>query len=269
MLKDVQSEIDVRGLAIDQVGVKGVRYPIVVLDKKNVKQHTVATINMYVNLPREFRGTHMSRFIEVLEAHRGEIAIGRIEAILIEMKSKLKAKDSFIEIEFPYFIEKKAPVTKAKSLMEYQCKFIGKHNSNIELLIELKIPVSTLCPCSKSISDRGAHNQRGIVKVTYESRELIWLEDIIHAVEGCASSELYTLLKRPDERYVTEYAYDHPTFVEDVVRNAATALSKFEGIDWFQVEAENFESIHNHNAYAMIYTHSSKKKDIAEPESTK
>ena len=252
MLHDTQNEKDQRGLSIDQVGVKKVTCPIVVLDKKNKKQSTIATINMYVNLPHDFRGTHMSRFIEVLENHRGQISLDTVENILIEMKKKLKAESSYIEIGFPYFIEKHAPVSRAKSLMEYHCKFIGEHNSKFEFLVQVDIPVTTLCPCSKAISTRGAHNQRGVVTLKVKTKKLIWIEDLVKIVEHCASSPLYMLLKRTDERFVTEHAYDHPAFVEDVVREVAVRLSQDRAIKWFSVEAENFESIHNHNAYAMI-----------------
>ena len=252
MLHDVQSQRDNRGVPIDQVGVKNVTYPITVLDKKNKKQTTIATFNMYVNLPHDFRGTHMSRFIEVLENHRGMISLHTIEDILVTMKKKLKAKSSYIEIEFPYFIEKHAPVSHAKSMMEYKCKFIGEHNAKFDLTIQLDIPVTTLCPCSKAISTRGAHNQRSVVTLTLKTKKLIWIEDLVRIVEHCASSQLYTLLKRPDERYVTEKAYDNPAFVEDIVRDVAVKLTKNKDIKWFSVEAENFESIHNHNAYAMI-----------------
>ena len=251
MLKDVQNELDERGLPINQVGVKGVRYPITVLDKKNKRQATVGSINMYVNLPHHFRGTHMSRFIEVLEKYREDMAISNLEKILVEMKTILKAKSSFIEIEFPYYIEKTAPVSKAKSLMEYWCKFIAEHNDHYKLTIQLKVPITTLCPCSKAISGHGAHNQRGIVTLTYHTHKLIWIEDIIQIIEKCGSGQLYTLIKRPDERYVTEQAYDHPAFVEDVVRNVALEIRKLKEIEWFRVEADNDESIHNHNAYAM------------------
>ncbi len=260
MLHDTQSEKDKRGVPIDQVGVKKVSYPITVLDKKNKKQSTIALFNMYVNLPHDFRGTHMSRFIEVLENHRGQISLHTIEDILVEMKKKLKAESSYIEIEFPYFIEKHAPVSHAKSLMEYRCKFIGEHNAKLDLMLQLDIPVTTLCPCSKAISTRGAHNQRGIVTLKVKMKKLIWIEDLVKIVEHCASSPLYTLLKRPDERFVTEYAYDHPAFVEDVVREVSVKLKKIKEIKWFSVEAENFESIHNHNAYALIQSANGRKE---------
>ena len=254
LLKDVQNEVDERGWEINQVGVKDVHYPITVLDKKNKQQATVATINAYVHLPHHFRGTHMSRFIEILEKYRDDMAVNKLETILVEMKKSLKAKSSFMEISFPYFIEKTAPVSKSKSLMEYKCKFIAEHNDHFSLTIELKVPITTLCPCSKAISSRGAHNQRGTVTLTYRTRKLIWIEDLIKAIEKCASSQLYTLIKRPDERYVTEEAYDHPAFVEDVVRNVAIVISDMKEIEWFKVECDNDESIHNHNAYAMIYS---------------
>ena len=278
MLKDVQNLKDKRGIAIDKVGIKNLHYPISVLDKTKSFQHTVADINMYVDLPHYFKGTHMSRFLEVLNEHRGEISIVNFPDILRKIKKVLNAGSASVEIEFPYFIEKAAPVSGKKSLMEYVCYYNGTIKNKVrndksekvsdlksdtfsagieeseESVIEIgvKVPINTLCPCSKEISKYGAHNQRGIVSVSLEFSKLIWFEDIIEDVESCASSPIYSLLKREDERFLTEHAYENPMFVEDVARCVAGILKKNKNIKWFKVEAENFESIHNHNAYAMI-----------------
>jgi len=251
-MKDVQRQTPEHPLYINKVGVKGLKYPIVVLDKARKYQHTVASLNIYVDLPREFKGTHMSRFIEVLNEYRQEIHIKKFEHILEEIKKSLGASSAHLEISFPYFIEKKAPVTGAAGLMEYRCKLIGTVGENKDFRVGVKVPVQTLCPCSKEISDNGAHNQRGIVSVVVRYNSFFWIEDLIAIVEECASSPVYPILKRPDEKYVTEYAYDHPMFVEDVVREVASRLDKRKEFSWYSVEAENFESIHNHNVYAYI-----------------
>ena len=251
-LKDTQAEPDYREIDIDKVGVKDIRYPIVVLDKKNKTQHTVASINLYVNLPRQFKGTHMSRFVEILNEHRREISNKNFEEILKAMKEKFGASTAHLEVEFPYFLEKAAPVSKAVGLMEYTCRYSGSLVSEMDLILEIAVPVTTLCPCSKEISERGAHNQRGIVKVAVRLGEFVWIEDIIETVEGSASSPVYSLLKRPDEKYLTELAYDNPMFVEDIVREVSINLDKISGVKWVRIEAENWESIHNHSAYAFI-----------------
>jgi len=251
-ISDIQSLKDHRNIEINKVGVKSIRYPITVLDKKNGTQHTIATINMYVNLPHHFKGTHMSRFIEILNRYRQGINITNISTIMNDMKKSLRAESAHMEIEFPYFIEKHAPVTKAKSLMEYTCKFWGSHNDRLDIIVGVEVPITTLCPCSKEISKKGAHNQRSMVTVKIRFKKIFWIEDLIKIVEQSASSEVYAILKRPDEKYVTEKAYDNPMFVEDVVRNVAGKLRKDQNINWFSVESENIESIHNHNAYAFI-----------------
>lgn len=249
---DVQNRRDNRNIDINKAGVKSIKYPITVLDKKNKTQHTIAIINMYVDLPYHFKGTHMSRFVEVLNRYRQGINIKNLSTILNEMKRKLNARSAHIEIEFPYFIEKTAPVSKAKSLMEYTCKLWGTLNDNIDICLGVEVPVTTLCPCSKEMSERGAHNQRGIVSVKVRFRKFFWIEDVIKIAEKSASSEVYSLLKRPDEKHVTEKAYDNPMFVEDIVRNVAKKLEENPEITWFSVESENIESIHNHSAYAMV-----------------
>ncbi len=251
-LVDIQNLPDNRNIRIKKVGVKNIRYPITVRDKKNGIQHTVASVNMYVDLPQHFKGTHMSRFVEILNTYRGDIAIRNFSRILDDMKKTLNAQSAHLEIEFPYFIEKEAPVTHARGLMEYICRFCGSSNETEDFYVGIVVPVTTLCPCSREISDRGAHNQRSIVTVNIRFKKFFWIEDIISLVEESASCDVYSILKRPDEKYVTEKAYDHPMFVEDIVREIASKLSRDDNITWFTVEAENFESIHNHNAYAFV-----------------
>jgi len=251
-MRDVQNEIDLRQIAIDKVGVKNLKYPIVLQDKANDKQHTIASINMYVNLPHHFRGTHMSRFIEILNKYRRGIDIHNMGNIMKEMKKRLNAESAHLEIEFSYFIEKQAPVSKSKSLMEYQCRLIGELSDRMKILLGVSVPILTVCPCSKEISDYGAHNQRGIITVLLKFKGFLWIEDVVELVETCASGSVYSLLKREDEKFITESSYDNPTFVEDVVRNVATKLNKIENILWYKIEVESFESIHNHDAYACV-----------------
>ncbi|MCS7280292.1 MAG: GTP cyclohydrolase FolE2 [Desulfobacterota bacterium] len=252
---DVQNMEDHRMVDIDKVGVKNIKYPIVVLDKKNGIQHTVATIDMYVNLPHNFKGTHMSRFVEILHENKNMINMKNLPGILKEMKKRLNAEKAHIEIRFPYFIKKQAPVSKTPGYLEYECAFIGSMNEADEMkefIVSVSVPINTLCPCSKEISNYGAHNQRGIVRVSVKFKKFFWIEDLINTIENCASSDIYSVLKREDEKYVTEKAYENPKFVEDVVRDIAIELSKDNNFTWFAIEAENLESIHNHNAYAFI-----------------
>ena len=251
---DVQKGPGVNQIDIDKVGVSDVCYPIEVLDKKNQKQCTVAQINMYVDLPHHFRGTHMSRFIEVLNQYRGEITVLNIGEILQEVASTLEAKCAHMELAFKYFIEKEAPVTKSPSLMGYDCRFIGSSSegNTDDFILEVKVPVMNLCPCSKEISQTAAHNQRSEVTVQIRFKDFVWIEDLIIRIEQSASSDLYALLKRPDEKFVAEHAYENPRFVEDIVRIIAKELMDDEKIIWFSVKSINFESIHNHNAYAFI-----------------
>jgi len=253
---DVQNQPDQRRIPIDKVGVKDIRYPIIVRDKAKDTQPTVASINMYVNLPEDFKGTHMSRFIEVLNHRHGRITINNFLGILDELKEELNAQLAHVEMEFPYFIEKPAPVSGEKSLMEYRCRYIGEVNHKRKIFhVGITVPVTTLCPCSREMSERGAHNQRGLVTVTLEFRDFFWIEDIIELIEDSASSPVFALLKREDEKFLTERAYDHPMFVEDLVREVTRRLKADENFTWFRVEAENFESIHNHSAYAMVEWH--------------
>lgn len=253
IMQDKQSERDHRQLRIDQVGVRGLRFPIQVLDKERVSQNTIATIGMYVDLPKEFKGTHMSRFLEVLNAHGNVIHVDCLAAILHAMQAKLKSETARLEMEFPYFMVKKAPVTGLEGMMDYTARFDATAcGPDIDFVLTVLVNVTTLCPCSKAISKHGAHNQRGTVKVALRSRRAVWIEDVIAMVEGSASSELYSLLKREDEKAVTERAYENPVFVEDLVRNVALRLNAHPEVTWYKVEAENQESIHNHNAYACI-----------------
>ena len=252
-IPDVQSSPDSRKLTIDKVGVKAIRHPMRIQERSGGVQHTIATFNMYVCLPHHFKGTHMSRFVEILEEHEREITLETFQVMLREMVERLEAEEGHIEMSFPYFIEKKAPVSGVRSLMDYEVIFMGEvKDKKQSFTMKVAVPVTSLCPCSKRISERGAHNQRSHVTVTARTSDFVWIEEIVDIVERQASSELYGLLKRPDEKYVTERAYDNPKFVEDMVRDVAAVLNLDERIDAYVVESENFESIHNHSAYALI-----------------
>lgn len=251
-LPDIQNLADERKIPIDKVGVKGLRYPISVKDRQKGLQHTVGLFDLFVNLPHDFKGTHMSRFIEVLNEFRGEISMEKFSDVLEKIKCKLNAKSAHMNVEFPYFIEKNAPITGTPGLMSYTCFMRGSLAERFDLIVGVEVPVTTVCPCSKEISEYGAHNQRGIVRVQLRFKKLFWIEEIIEVVESSVSSEIYSLLKRPDEKFVTERAYENPMFVEDVVRMALSRLVEKNNFPWYRIEAENFESIHNHSAYAMI-----------------
>lgn len=252
-LPDTQNQKDIREIPINKVGVKNLKYPIALKDKENEIQHTIATISMTVDLPMHFKGTHMSRFVEILQNEKREIHIDSVYNILAEMQKKLHANTAHMEMEFIYFREKKAPVSKKPSLIDYRVKFHAiMDKDKKDFMMTVIVPVTTLCPCSKNLSDYGAHNQRGEVTVALRFTDMVWIEDVINIIEKSASSELYTLLKREDEKFVTERAYENPVFVEDLVRNIVLGLKEFKNVIWYSVEAENFESIHNHNAYAMI-----------------
>jgi GTP cyclohydrolase I len=250
---DVQAMRDERRVPIQKVGVKGVRYPIILLDKEAGQQHTTATVNLFADLPHDFKGTHMSRFIEVFESHRSDLSMPRFLAMLGEIRRSLEAETAYADMRFPYFIEKKAPVSGQSAMMSYDCAYKGKvWEGGREFDVSVSVPVQTVCPCSKAISDYGAHNQRGVVTLTVALGPFFWIEDLAALVEGAASSGVYTLLKREDEKYLTEKAFDNPRFVEDVVREVYTEVDSRGIFPWFSVEAENFESIHNHSAYAYV-----------------
>ncbi len=252
-IADVQSSPDTRHIAINKVGIKDIRHPVRVADRSEGEQHTIANFNMYVSLPHNFKGTHMSRFVEILNRHEREIGVQSFKDMLAEMTQVLQAESGNIEMSFPYFIVKRAPVSGVASAMDYNVTFIGEiHRGVPHMNIKIVVPVTSLCPCSKQISDYGAHNQRSHVTVNVRTRGFVWIEELIEAVEKQASCELYGLLKRPDEKYVTERAYDNPKFVEDMVRDIAAAFNRDDRIAAYVVESENFESIHNHSAYALI-----------------
>ncbi len=252
-IADVQSSPDTRNIAIDKVGIKDIRHPIRIRDREGIEQHTVATFNMYVELPHHFKGTHMSRFVDILNSHEREISVASFKDMLREMGDRLDAETGYIEMNFPYFINKTAPASGVKSLMDYDVTLIGQIKDN-ELCTQTRVVVAatSLCPCSKKISEYGAHNQRSHVTITAKANSNLWIEELIDIAESEASSELYSLLKRTDEKVITERAYDNPKFVEDLVRDVAARLNEMDKIVAYTVEAENFESIHNHSAYAMI-----------------
>jgi len=252
-IADVQRSLDTRHIAIDKVGIKDIRHPVRVLDRSGTEQHTVATFNMYVYLPHDFKGTHMSRFVEILNRHEREISVSTFKVMLSEMTERLESEAGHIEMRFPFFINKKAPVSGVESLLDYEVTFIGEiRHGQPHMELRVTVPVTSLCPCSKEISDFGAHNQHSHVTVQVRMERFMWLEELIELIEREASCELYGLLKRPDEKFVTERAYNNPKFVEDIVRDVAKRLNADDRILAYRVEAENFESIHNHSAYAMI-----------------
>lgn len=252
-IADVQSSEDTRRIAINKVGIKDIRHPVVVKDRSDGEQHTIANFNMYVNLPHNFKGTHMSRFVQILNSHEKEISVESFKGMLAEMAERLEAEAGHIEMRFPYFVNKTAPISGVQSLLDYDVTLIGEiQNGDPTMYIKVVVPVTSLCPCSKEISERGAHNQRSHVTVQARTSGFVWIEEIIDMVEGQASCELYGLLKRPDEKHVTERAYDNPKFVEDMVRDVAVQFNNDERFTGYVVESENFESIHNHSAYALI-----------------
>jgi GTP cyclohydrolase IB len=251
-VEDVQGRVDTRRLRINRVGIKDIRHPVRVKDRAAGEQHTIATFNMYVSLPHNFKGTHMSRFVEILHSER-EISVESFRTMLETMTERLEADAGHIEMSFPFFVMKRAPVSGVESLMDYRASLIGERRGGQTVMwVKVVVPVTSLCPCSKGISDYGAHNQRSHVTISARLRHHIWIEELIEVAESEASCELYGILKRPDEKYVTERAYDNPKFVEDMVRDVATRLNADERIAAYIVESENFESIHNHSAYALI-----------------
>jgi len=251
-VEDVQARADTRRLPINRVGIKEISHPVRLRDRAAGEQHTIATFNMYVSLPHDFKGTHMSRFVEILHAER-EISVESFRGMLRTVTERLEADTGHIEMSFPFFVMKKAPVSGVESLMDYRAGLVGEYrHGHTELWVRVSVPVTSLCPCSKNISDYGAHNQRSHITITAKLRSHMWIEELIEIAESEASCELYGILKRPDEKYVTERAYDNPKFVEDMVRDVATRLNADPRVAAYVVESENFESIHNHSAYARI-----------------
>lgn len=252
-IADVQNSNDTRQLPINKVGIKDILHPVQIRDRSGGEQHTIANFSMFVNLPHNFKGTHMSRFVEILNQHEREISVKSFKEMLSEMTERLEAQTGHIEMRFPYFVNKSAPVSGVKSLLDYDVTFIGEaSNGKRQTIVKVVVPVTSLCPCSKEISDYGAHNQRSHVSLTVKTNKFVWIEELIDIVERQASCELYGLLKRPDEKLVTERAYDNPKFVEDMVRDIAHELNNEPRVTGYIVESENFESIHNHSAYALI-----------------
>ena len=252
-IPDVQSSADTRNIAINKVGIKAIRHPVIVADREGGVQHTIGTFDMFVHLPHNFKGTHMSRFVEILNSHEREISVRSFESIARAMVARLEAESGYLEMRFPFFMSKAAPISGVKSLLDYDVTFIGEIlKGEYHFTMKVLVPVTSLCPCSKKISERGAHNQRSHITITATTRADVWIEDLIDVAETQASCELYGLLKRPDEKFVTERAYDNPKFVEDLVRDVAAAVHRDDRITAYVIESENFESIHNHSAYALI-----------------
>ena len=252
-IEDVQGHPDTRRIRIDKVGIKDIRHPVRIADRDGGEQHTVATFNLYVDLPHNFKGTHMSRFVEILNRHEREISVQSFREMLTEVTERLEAEVGHVEMRFPYFMTKAAPISKVKSVLDYEVSFLGERKDGETCVwVKVVVPVTSLCPCSKQISDYGAHNQRSHITALVRTKCFVWIEELIEIIEAEASSELYGLLKRPDEKYVTERAYDNPKFVEDMVRDVAMRFNDDDRIRAYVVESENFESIHNHSAYALI-----------------
>lgn len=250
-MKDVQSEKDLRHIPLKHVGIKNLRWPIELMDKERGTQHSVAKVTLAVDLPHDLRGTHMSRFVECLRT-LGPVGLNEIENILDKLKEHLQAEKAFMQLEFPYFITKAAPVSGMTAPMDMDCVYKAEKGERFKLRITAVVPVQTLCPCSKEISDYGAHNQRAWAKMEIEANELVWLEELAAVADAAASAPVYGLLKRPDEKFVTERAYDNPRFVEDAVREIALRLEADKRITWYRAEVESVESIHNHNAFAVV-----------------
>ncbi|MGQ9708773.1 MAG: GTP cyclohydrolase FolE2 [bacterium] len=251
-MEDIRKRPVEPAVPIDKVGVKGLRYPVVLLDKAHNRQHTIASISMFVDLPKEQRGTFMGRFIEILNRYHREIDVHKLGTILKEMREKLGANSAHLEMEFPYFVEKQAPVSGARSQMDYRCWIKASLKEKFRLQLGVAVPVTTLCPCSKEMSGKGGHNQRAEIRAVVEYKGFLWLEDLINILEECGSSEVYSLLEREDERHLTAQAFDNPALVEDVVRKVAQRLDTDPQITGYEVEVESFESIHHHEAYAYI-----------------
>ncbi|MGH8251569.1 MAG: GTP cyclohydrolase FolE2 [Steroidobacteraceae bacterium] len=253
IIDDVQGRADTRRIPIDRVGIKDIYHPVRVKDRSGGEQHTIANFNMYVHLPHDFKGTHMSRFVEILNEHEREISVESFNEMLEQMTGRLDSGAGHLEMTFPYFVMKQAPVSGVQSLLDYRATLAGElEDGRIQTWLKVVVPVTSLCPCSKQISDYGAHNQRSHITISVRIAEHVWIEELIDIAEQEASCELYGILKRPDEKFVTERAYDNPKFVEDMVRDIAVRLNDDERIRAYVIESENFESIHNHSAYARI-----------------
>jgi len=252
VLPDVQGQSDARRIAIDKVGVKEIRFPITLRTPCGGTQDTVATINMYVSLPADRKGTHMSRFMEMLNEYTEGIRPDSVMDLCRKLRRRLDANDAHLEMEFPYFIRKVAPITQAAGLMDYTVRFQCASNGEDDFIMSVTAPATSLCPCSKEISEDGAHNQRCMITADVRFKGMLWIEDLVEILESVASCEVYPVLKRPDEKFVTEEAYRNPKFVEDIIRDLALAMNNDDRVTWYRIRSENFESIHAHNAYAEI-----------------
>lgn len=250
-MKDVQGEKDLRCVPLKHVGIKNLRWPITLKDREKGMQNSIANVALAVDLPHDMRGTHMSRFVECLQT-LGPVGLHELETILDTLKDRLQAEKAMLTLEFPYFLNKTAPVSGQKSLMDIDCKCIAEKAEEFQLRIYVAVPIQTLCPCSKEISSYGAHNQRAFARIEITSKELVWIEELADIADAGASAPVYGLLKRPDEKFVTEQAYDNPRFVEDAVREIALRLEADKRITWYRAEVESVESIHNHNAFAVV-----------------
>jgi GTP cyclohydrolase I len=252
-IADVQGALDSRCIAINKAGIKSIRHPVKIIDKGRRAQHVIATFDMHASLSHQLKGVHMSRFVEILNSSTRIISVKSFESLVSAVVRKLETESGGVEMTFPYFMSKTAPITGISSLMGYQVTFAGTiHEGAYHFVLKVVVPVTSLCPCSKQVSAYGAHNQRSHMSISVRPSSSIWIEDLIQMAENQASCEVYGLLKRTDEKYVTEKAYDNPKFAEDVVRDVAELLNRDVRVDAYVVESENFESIHNHSAYALI-----------------
>ncbi len=255
-MRDIQSGPPEVPIDLDRVGIKNFRLPLIVRDRERGRQHTVADVELSVDLPARFKGTHMSRFVEALSGFTGELDLVSFKNLLADVRNRLEAENAHLTLRFPYFLAKSSPATGARALMDYACQVSGEFvGGRFRQTLGVSVPVMTVCPCSLAISDQGAHSQRAVVSIRCRFSGFVWLEELIELAERAGSSPVYALLKREDEKFVTEHAFDNPAFVEDVARNVANALTRHPKVTWFRVEVESFESIHNHSAFADIEGH--------------
>ena len=260
-LQDTQNKVDVRNIPITRVGIKDIKYPFEISDRDGVPQSTIGNFTMSVGLPHNVKGTHMSRFVKILEDQDSSLSIKNFDSLVKNTTNILDSDSAYISVDFTYFKKKCAPVSRVESLLDYSINYTCEVKNNVvNKYLKVTVPVTSLCPCSKNISDYGAHNQRSHISAHIRTEKTVWIDDVIEMLEDQASCQIYGLLKRPDEKYVTEQAYDNPKFTEDIIRDVAVTLNKDERVTAYKIESENFESIHNHSAYA--YIEKDKKKDI-------
>ncbi|MDR2893270.1 MAG: GTP cyclohydrolase FolE2 [Deltaproteobacteria bacterium] len=262
-MQDIQNSPAEVSIPIDRVGINNLQLPLIVSDKTNGRQHTVATVDLGVDLPASFKGTHMSRFVEALENWNEELSYQSFKTLLMDVRKRLDARKAYAHFRFNYFVRKASPVSGSHGLMGYECSFTGQAepgpqgSDRFDLCLGVNVPLMTVCPCSKAISREGAHSQRAVLRILLRQKGFAWIEEFIELAESAGSSPVYPLLKREDEKYVTEHSFANPRFVEDVVRSAAQSLEQHPHVSWFRVEVESLESIHAHNAFAVIEKHCS------------